>query len=78
MLRTKFPLASEKAHEIGKISKFNQILSANTSGSMSTFLPAAISNAYIFINAEIEYAFTTSNKLVPVETVQAERFNKLV
>ena len=34
-----------------------------TSGNISTFLPAAISNAYIFMSAAIAYAFKISKKL---------------
>lgn len=39
-------------------------LSTHTSGSMSTFLPAANSNEYIFIRADIAYAFRNRRKLL--------------
>lgn len=39
-------------------------LSTHTSGSTSTFLPAAISNENIFIRADIAYAFRNRRKLL--------------
>lgn len=38
-----------------------------TSGNISTFLPAAISNAYIFMSAVIAYAFKISNGLCQIQ-----------
>ena len=55
---------------MARVRKTGEVPQRPTSGSMSTFLPAAISKAYIFLSAVTAYAFKEAKKSVKVQTLK--------